>query len=1320
MIAHPLLPRHFITHSTLWLTVLFALGLLSTPAFAQYYPAMPVMPGGMYGPAQEVSDEDASTAYEQMMSMRRGGMNAGDPSMQPKTELGKRLMQLDFTREPGAVLAARAQLAAEARKAMLEPPRPPASEPAASAPATPATSPAPTTSPDEVDDDANPQDPNSLPPGMTPEMLAQMREAAGEEGGDEAAAMMQAGGNDSAEGAGNSEQAKKRAAEAAETQKKAEHFRVLVVAGDWAAVASFIKDEGKEDAEFIYQHMLNSLQQMDHALLPGEIIALSEAAPGEITDKHITALGSLLRAILLRGSEAGPLAVVINRGTMHFGGEDPVKRKRAASLLVAAGLPVEAQAYLPPLSEARAAKDAELLNLYAAYYQALAKSKQGQDKQAAVAEGWQLCREVMAIEKATSEQRAKVMDAALAFLPDVTPEDGDEFLASLFRDQPDAAWAVLDRACKKATNLRNRQAQPDQRLAALLAIKRLGKSVLDGAGESNLATWRPGLDMLTLTILAEAEDTRMRRGQEQNRIMFIQPEQLAQVLPDPRWLAAIDPGLAAKLETLVAATDGGAGETQSILEMIRPIVDSDPKRATKLGEALLAAWPNYVKPRPANMNYGGYNPYGGRMARTSYAYNPYGGMSYGQSFEGSTPLTRAKQQRNLARLALVLKQLNDLGVKDLSANSRVEAFAASHSDAEVYTPEGIERIFGPINGLPADVSLKLSQNMRQRLASIWRRPQVQQENQTKRSDKQLAAEVIRGYHLARELAEAAVNSKPDDWQAVTTLADLDFDTAEFLYGQKADLATYAGVRDLAFAGYRQAAALYAKALESGTIQPSARVFMQWFSSALGASDLGYLTRQDAPDLSQVDAVAAALNGMPMAQARKHVGLFAQDVTRSMNELNPELKPRFLREAVRIIGDHPDGQKARNQLAYYDDLVNEIQLNLGVDGSTQVGRKEPFGALLSIWCTRAAARETGGFGKYLSNDQYHPMTGQQVDYKDDFEKQIREKLAESFEVISVTFNKPNIQPMGLPREGWEQHPLAYLLLKPEHPSVDRVPPLKLDMDFSDGSGGGLVILPITSPVVLIDANARDVPPRTVSELTIEQTLDDRKAATDGTVRLEIHAKAKGLVPDLEALMDVGAVSGFEVSTRDDHGLNIIELDTETESVVPVTERSWTLDFKPAAAAVAMKSFTFPTAKSDVAKVSLKQYADADLVDAKATTAIAAVRGRGGWWPIWLTAVVVVLMALPGWWLAMRRRSKKVTAKPRFVMPARVTPVDAISLLRKIHAANGEALKPAEQAELLTTIGDLERRYFAPLGGEAASNGPSLEMVLQTWVRRAGAA
>jgi hypothetical protein len=388
----------------------------------------------------------------------------------------------------------------------------------------------------------------------------------------------------------------------------------------------------------------------------------------------------------------------------------------------------------------------------------------------------------------------------------------------------------------------------------------------------------------------------------------------------------------------------------------------------------------------------------------------------------------------------------------------------------------------------------------------------------------------------------------------------------------------------------------------------------------------------------------------------------------------------------------------------------------VDGSSDVGHGEPFGAQLAVWATRAVSREGGGFGKYLMNEQYNPMTGQPVNYKDDLEKKLRETIGEKFEVLAVNFHKPEIQPVGLPRAGWEQFPLAYLLLKARDASVDRLPPVQLDMDFSDGTG--LVILPVSSPVALLDARAEKPAARTAAEVSVEEVLDDRKAA-EGTVMLEVRAKAKGLVPSLDQLVDVGAVKGLTVAKVEDHGLSIVDLDTSTSTVVPLTERSWAITFRPNAGAGAVESFVFPTARGGAGapKVTLKRYADADIVEAKAIASIAPVRA-GGATAIWIGAGVVAVGVAAGLFAILRRHGAD-SARPaeRFAVPEMVTPIGSLALLRRILALNGTVFAAAEQAELSEQISSLEHSYFAPGVGAAGPQDGELRVVLERWVSRA---
>ena len=64
-----------------------------------------------------------------------------------------------------------------------------------------------------------------------------------------------------------------------------------------------------------------------------------------------------------------------------------------------------------------------------------------------------------------------------------------------------------------------------------------------------------------------------------------------------------------------------------------------------------------------------------------------------------------------------------------------------------------------------------------------------------------------------------------------------------------------------------------------------------------------------------------------------------------------------------------------------------------------------------------------------------------------------------------------------------------MLRAKTPAVDRVPAVPIDLEFNDGDG--VVLLPITSPVVLIDARGPQPAPRPVADLKVRQVLDDRR-------------------------------------------------------------------------------------------------------------------------------------------------------------------------------------------------------------------------------------
>ncbi len=1314
------------------------------------------------GLADRVDFDEEGPGEDFDPAMLRRGPGGGDDRIDFKTDLGKRIQRLDFSRNPQSIVAARAKLASQAREKRLRPPE----EPKPEEPKPEATKPDPTKPADTQPAPSAPAStpalsPTTLPaiPGLTPPTTTPTDPAA-PEGASDIPADLPPGMDPSAPGLNANPRsmtpAQRKAREAAQKAlaDKAENFRLLVVAGDWKSVGDFIQKEGGEDKKSIYAHVLTTLVNADQAMVPDEVLELSEAAPDALNEKLITSLGQILRNTSQRGSQASAVAPQIKAGTLHFGGSDPTKRKNAATLLVAAGLPIEAQEYLPALEVAREQKDPELLNLYAVYFDALAKSKQGTPREEAIAQGWRTTMEVLSLDNSKPEQREKALALALVFINDIPQDEGDTFLKRLFASEPDMGWKAIDSVSARSRQFRQSNAKADERVKALLSARRVGLAMLTGSGDS-FSSWRTGLNLLTGLFVEEAELSRRvsSRGmpaegmddpayaarynnynnEGANRQQIIPAEMLGETLPTPDWLRSIDQGLAAKLELMVASTAAASGDTAAVLSMIKPVVKTDPDRALKLANALVSAWPSYARRTPGDSSAGA-NPY----ARTRY-YNPYamyGGYGgYGYDSGGAVPLTRAKQQRIIAQLKDVVSELRTFNLKGISPAALVGAFAASHSDAEVYQPEDIQAVFGDPSSMEPELRSSLVANMRTRLASTWRQPRIQQAAGTKRTDKELTAMVLRGYDVAVALATISIQSKPDSFEAHAALGDLFFDKAEFLYGQKADMPVYTATRAQAFSAYDRASELYSGALKSGSTKPSARVFMQWFNSALGASELGQLTRQDNADQQQVAAVAAAIDALGPDQAAKHRALFAQEAQTASRSLPPELKVRFLRLASQIIGSAPEGKGARAMLDYYDDLTKEIQLSLTVDGSTNTPAGQPFGAQLAIWCTRAVSRESGSFARYLTSDGYNPMTGQPINYKEDIEKHLRERLSDRFEILSVTFHKPTVQPISIARPGWEQFPLAYLLLKPKDVSVDRLPQVKIDMDFSDGQGS--VIIPITSTEVLLDARttaAAQPPARPVGDLQLEMILDDRvipptlqptqPTATGqplpvSPIRLEIRAKGKGLIPDLNRVIDTASLSGVKLDRVEDKGLNIVELDAAGTEVVPIAERSWMLHLSPTSAGVI--DFAFPKAAALAAgqtapKITLKQFSDADIVDAKPVVSIGSpVSLISRLWPALVAIASAAIAAALLIFLIRRNPKAAVTKAPPVSVPSNLTPFTAVATLRKIQSLNGTALPPPAQEELAIAIRTLERRYFGPSTTSEAQD-IELRPIVQTWVDR----
>ena len=206
--------------------------------------------------------------------------------------------------------------------------------------------------------------------------------------------------------------------------------------------------------------------------------------------------------------------------------------------------------------------------------------------------------------------------------------------------------------------------------------------------------------------------------------------------------------------------------------------------------------------------------------------------------------------------------------------------------------------------------------------------------------------------------------------------------------------------------------------------------------------------------------------------------------------------RYLKAGFEIVGDHPQAHDARKVYDYYKDLVTEIKLEAVVDGSDVVGHEKPFGVFVNLRHTREIERESGGFGRYLQNQNnsgysYYNFGRPLENYRDKFQEIVKQALQEQFEVISVTFQDEKVNSRATSEYGWRFTPYAYLLLKARSPKVDKIAPLRLDLDFMDTSG--YVILPVESPPF------RSTPSRPRAASALMRSFRSRRAWTSARRR-----------------------------------------------------------------------------------------------------------------------------------------------------------------------------------------------------------------------------
>ena len=971
--------------------------------------------------------------------------------------------------------------------------------------------------------------------------------------------------------------------------KEFESLQRSLTLGEWSEVGDYIATKfAEDDRKKAYLHLLRGLlipppvkpepaaaipvltgqpQQPRQPRLPelqfldlNDIVGLADASPIALDRELIQLLAPLLSQAFARGDFIDDLLVTLRSGTKRLGGDDPERKRAAARLLIAVNRAAEAGEFLPAPEQAIADQNLEGLSLLALYYVALFEKEK---KQESLEQAWQMTQAELGAKKLSHEQKEEALERALDLAPKIREELGREWLTDSFTKNPERGIEILGTVGTITARNQN-DFDPQVRLKKLelqaTAVDALLKSAPDRAKE-----WADTLHLLALNWLSEAEYTRLRdqsysgepnlrfdrygnmyydnnrygnNGQQGQSKQPIATGDILENTPSAEWMKFVASSMQPKFSMILAQLHLKIKEDEKAFPFIEAIATTHPEQALELAHEFLDIW-------TAN-----HNPNTDRY-RTSYYYYSYGFNNRAETI----PLTRSKQVRNLKELADWITRLRAMKIGDLDEDKLATAFMQTHSAAEVYRFEDIEHVFGSLEGLKPETIATLLQTMRRNLATVWKKPEVQQQQKTKRKDKEIQAEIARGYNVAETVMTDALEKHPQSWQLQAAKAAVMFDRNNFEQEleKKSD---FVAKKKAAFAEFAKGAELYVAELPSlKEDEHTAEAFETWFYASLGACDLGAIKHEQQADVHQQELIRTALESLPLEYRNNHIGRFANSLSSRIGSVQPELKHRYLKAGLAIAGDHKQSRQAKQVFDYYKDLVTEIKLDARIDGTDTVGHSLPFGLFVNIRHTQHIERESGGFSKYLVNQQNNPYAynygSPAENYRDKFEESARGILSEHFDILSVTFHNEKIESRGDAEEGWRVTPYAYILMKPKGPEVDSIPSLQLDFDFLDTSG--FAVLPIESPRIPIDSRPVAPGPRPIENLKITQTLDERQAK-DGKLVLEVKASAHGLLPEFDDLLEF-APEQFDIAVIDDQGLSVVELDAERDDGAAICERNW---------------------------------------------------------------------------------------------------------------------------------------------------------------------
>ena len=1131
-------------------------------------------------------------------------------------------------------------------------------------------------------------------------------------------------------------------------------LQIDVTLSHWDKVKAFIETFNKSERSLAYNQLLTSLVSNKNANAPkirimqgdnnqelrnpqryqeknifdwNDVFGIISANPDSFTKEQTEKLAGIVTSALEQGHSVE--SFIERLQSAHNAGDIATMDKReAARLLILSDKATSAFAFLPTIEEASRNSDADSLLLLAK-----CELEKGKSNGTYLEKAWSTLQAVLSLEDLSAVDEAMALTMSVELAPRIRSDLGDAWLTKSFTENPQRGMKILstlgtivsqgiadhpDKADLRLTNLKLQ----NEAVTALLNVLKTQEET-----EAVHQRWQTVLSLLAENWMQEAEvsyqlstsnslGNRLQRDRFGNtffmdemgginmganmgghgQVVAIALKEILALAPGLAWQSFMSQSLKPQFLTLMSGLYLKANEEARAFPYIEQLSDIFPQRASEQSQEFLRVW---IKNHDLNSD------------KNSNRRGMY--MAYGfQQRADSIPLTRSQQERNISELSKWLDKFSKLPISAIDEALLLEAFTKCHSAAEVYRIEDIEEILGDVSELDESTLAQIMSTMRVNLSTLWQNPEVQVANKTKRKKEDIQAEVIRGYALAHELLEQSLKTYPNSWKLQLAKASLLHDENSYL--KRIDQEpNFEEKRLQALQAFQTAAKMYQEQLDP--LDPSSfdnEIYRTWFFAALGACDVSAIDESTRLAVSQPPLIKAAIESLPEPARIFNEEQFTNAFINALTAVKPTIKFRYLSTGLEIVGDQPLAYEANKVFTYYKDLVNEIQLVAKIDGSDVVGHSQPFGVFVNLRHTADIERESGGFARYLQNQNQMSFSYNygrpNENYRDKFEANVRSALEEHFEVLSITFQPESVQSKSDPQEGWRVTPYAYLLLKPKGSQIDVIPSLALDMDFVDTSGH--VVLPIESPLLPIDARPEEAPTRPYSNLKIVQTLDERQAE-EGQLKLEIKTTANGLAPEIKDIFNFD-FTGFEIVEIQEEPLTVSKFDTNSPNNEVLSERLCLISLVAAEGERAPETFAFSVPNSDVttSEVVYQRFNDADLVSVESNIRLLNTYSTPNY-TLWiLLGLGAVLAAIATIAAMMRRPQVAETITSGFLRPDVVTPFSTIGFLRQINQS--AQLKDVERSELTETLDSLEQAYFRK-GGPVTIN---LQDIIDRWYKR----